>query len=149
MKKILIVDDEPDVLETIEFCLEQEGYEVITANNGLEGLGAVRVHHPDLAILDVMMPGENGYRVAAMIRGDEKSGEKAGHLPIILLTARDLSGDPEREKLFMDFSGADLMLYKPFEIRELLERVDGLLQSHDGAAGEAAAASPEAAASSG
>lgn len=128
--KILIVDDEPDVLETVEFCLEQEGYEVVTACNGLEGLGAVRAQEPDLVVLDVMMPGENGYRVAQMIREDEAAGLRKEKIPIILLTARDLSSDPEREKMFMDFSQADLMMYKPFQMKELLSRINALLHVH-------------------
>jgi len=127
-RKILIVDDEPDVLETIRFRLEQEGYEVATAANGLEGLGAVRSRKPDLLVLDVMLPGENGYRVAAMIREDEDGAGREARLPIILLTARDLSGDPEREQMFMDFSRADLMMYKPFEMEELVARIAQLLE---------------------
>lgn len=125
--KVLVVDDEPDVVEVVEFCLEQEGYEVVTATNGLEGLGAARAQDPDLILLDVMMPRENGYRVAHMIREDEalRLGER--RVPIILLTARDLSGDPEREKMFMDFSQANLMVYKPFDMSELLSQIEGLL----------------------
>lgn len=125
--KILIVDDEADVRETIEFCLAAAGYEVQTAANGLEGLGMVRAQPPDLAILDVMMPGENGYRVAKMIREDEAAAGSSSRMPIILLTARDLSGDPEREQMFMDFSQADRMMYKPFDIDNLLSEVGELL----------------------
>ena len=125
--KILLVDDEPDVLETVEFCLKQEGYDVVTACNGLEGLGAVRTQKPDLVILDVMMPGENGYRVAQMIREDEAAGRRKEKIRIILLTARDLSSDPEREKMFMDFSQANLMMYKPFEMDDLVSRINELL----------------------
>lgn len=125
--RILIVDDEADVRETIEFCLAGAGFDVLTASNGLEGLGMVRAQQPDLAILDVMMPGENGYRVAKMIREDEASSGGSSRLPIILLTARDLSGDPEREQLFMDFSQADRMMYKPFSIESLLGEIGSLL----------------------
>ena len=126
-QRVLIVDDEADVRETIEFCLEAAGYDVLTASNGLEGLGMVRAQPPDLAILDVMMPGENGYRVAKMIREDEAASGEHTHLPIILLTARDLSGDPEREQLFMNFSQADRMMYKPFNIDNLIDEVGTLL----------------------
>ncbi|MFQ5528590.1 MAG: response regulator transcription factor [Thermoanaerobaculia bacterium] len=125
--KILVVDDEPDVVETVEFCLEQEGYEVFTATNGLEGLGAARAQDPDLIVLDVMMPGENGYRVAQMIREDETTAQRQTPVPIILLTARDLSSDPEREQMFMDFSKANLMMYKPFQMDDLLSRIQELL----------------------
>ena len=71
--RVLVVDDEPDVIETIQFGLEMEGYNVTTAANGLEALGAIRVHVPDLVVLDVMLPGENGYRVAHLVREDEAS----------------------------------------------------------------------------
>lgn len=118
--KVLLVDDEPDVVEVVEFCLEQAGYEVVTATNGLEGLGAARAQDPDVILLDVMMPGENGYRVAQMIREDEAMRLSDRRVPIILLTARDLSSDPEREKMFMDFSQANLMMYKPFDMSELI-----------------------------
>ncbi len=127
-RKILVVDDEPDVLETIQFRLKQEGYEVLTASNGLEGLGVVRAQAPDLLVLDVMLPGENGYRVSRMIRDDEKEKKRERKVPIILLTARDLSSDPEREKMFMDFSQADLMMYKPFEMEDLVARIAELLE---------------------
>ena len=127
--RILVVDDEPDVVETIEFCLEHEGYEVLTASNGLEGLGAARALKPDLILLDVMMPGENGYRVAQMIRADE-SALPEDPVPIILLTARDLSSDPEREQMFMNFSQANLIIYKPFAMDDLLLRSEELLPVH-------------------
>ncbi len=125
--KILVVDDEPDLLATLQYRLRQEGWEVLVARNGLEGLGAVRAKEPDLIILDVMLPGENGYRVAKMIREDEKLGVYPRRTPILLLTARDLSGDPDREKMFMEFSQADRMMYKPFDMVELLGTVRALL----------------------
>jgi two-component system OmpR family response regulator len=128
--KILVADDEPDVVETIQFRLEQEGYEVATASDGAEALEVAPTHQPDLLILDVMMPGENGYRVARKVREDEEAGIYGKKAGIILLTARDLRGDEEREKMFMDFSGADLMLYKPFDLDDLMQRVQELLDRY-------------------
>ena len=125
--RILVVDDEPDVVETVRYRLEQEGYEVETAADGLTALGSVRASRPDLLVLDVMLPGENGYRVAHYIREDEEGGVYEGRLPIILLTARDLSAEPDREEMFMEFSGANLVIYKPFELDELAARVAELL----------------------
>lgn len=127
-RTILLVDDEPDILETTQFRLELEGYEIFTATNGLAGLVAFRKHRPDLLVLDVMMPGENGYRVARKIRLEEAAGKLEPRTPILLLTARDLSGDPERENIFMEFSGADGVMYKPFELDDLVERVGEILQ---------------------
>ena len=122
-----MVDDEPDVVETVRYRLEQAGYEVETADNGLVALGMVRAGSYDLLILDVMLPGENGYRVAHYLREDERQGVYERRLPIILVTARDLSAEPEREEMFMDFSGADRVIYKPFELDDLARQVDELL----------------------
>ena len=123
---ILLVDDEPDLLETTKFRLELEGYEVVTATDGLRGLEAFLEHRPSLVVMDVMMPGENGYRVARRIREDEESGKLSSRTPIVLLTARDLSGDPERENMFMEFSGADHVLYKPFDLEQLVDQVGAI-----------------------
>ena len=125
---ILVVDDEPDLVETIRFRLEQEGHQVLTAGDGLEALATARSAEPDLMVLDVMMPGENGYRVAHQLREDEAAGRIGRRIRIILLTARDLRSDPEREQTFMEFSQADLMLYKPFDLEELVARVEELLE---------------------
>ncbi len=127
MTTILLVDDEPDLLETTGFRLETEGYEVLTAGDGLQGLASFRQHRPDLVVLDVMMPGENGYRVAKQIREDEAAENVSSPTPIVLLTARDLSGDPERENMFMEFSGADQVIYKPFDLEDLVARLGRLL----------------------
>lgn len=124
--KILVVDDEPDLLSTLEFRLQQEGYEVDTAVDGLAALERARGERHDLIVLDVMLPGENGYRVAHTLR-EEETEKGRPRTPILLLTARDLSGDPEREKMFMEFSQADVMMYKPFEMTELLDRIKTLL----------------------
>ena len=125
--KILVADDEPDVLESLRFRLVQEGYEIVTAIDGLEALGAVRSTQPDLVLLDVMMPRENGYRISRMLREDEARGVYPGGLRIVLLTARNLAPEPDRERIFLDFSGADLMLYKPFDLEALVERIGDLL----------------------
>jgi CheY-like chemotaxis protein len=125
--KIVVADDEPDVVESLRFRLTQEGYEVVTATDGLEALGAVRSSQPALVLLDVMMPRENGYRVSRMLREDEARGVYPRGLQIVLLTARNLTSQPERERIFLEFSRADLMLYKPFDLEELVDRVGELL----------------------
>ncbi len=125
--KILLVDDDPDILETTKVALERADYEVLTATNGLEALGSVRISRPDLILLDVMLPGENGYRVARTIREDEDAGVYDRRNRIILVTARDLSNDPEREELFGDFARPDRVVYKPFELEDLLRQIEELL----------------------
>lgn len=126
-KTILIADDEPDIVDTLRFGFEEAGFKVLEAGNGLEALGVVRAHEPDLVVLDVMMPGENGYRVAKMIREDEDAGRFSKPIRIVLLTARDLRGDPEREQMFTEFSRPDMTMYKPFDLDELIANVRQLL----------------------
>ena len=126
-KRVLVVDDESDVVETIKFSLEQEGFEVLTAYDGYEALDAVKVEEPDLLVLDVMLPKENGYRVSRFIKEDVKSGKLSKNIAVLLLTGRRLDNDSEREATFMDFSQADLMMYKPFDMDELIKNIHGLL----------------------
>lgn len=122
---VLVVEDEEDLRETLRFRLEAENrYEVLTAGNGHEALGMVRMRRPALVLSDVMMPGENGYRVSRAIREDEASGLLPDRTAIVLLTARDLRQDPEREKLFAEFAQADEILYKPCELDQIVARVD-------------------------
>ena len=126
---ILLVDDEPDILETTKALLERSGYRVITAVNGFEALGAARICKPDLILLDVMLPGENGYRVARTLREDEALGVYEHPNRIILITARDLSSDPEREQLFQDFAKPDRVHYKPFDFDQLLAQIEDVLST--------------------
>ncbi len=119
--RILLVDDEPDITAPLLFCLQQEGYDVRTAENGYEALGAVRAWQPQLVLLDVMLPKENGYRVSRFVKEDVARGV----LPpvhVVLVTARKLD-DPEREKSFAEFSQADAVVYKPFDIEAMLAMV--------------------------
>ncbi len=132
--KVMLVDDEPDILETVQYALEREGYDVVTATTGIEALGVVRISEPDLLLLDVMLPGENGYRVARMVREDQDRGVYSRKFPIVLVTARDLSLDPDREKMFREFSRADMVVYKPFDLDDLLGLVETLTARRDTAA---------------
>ncbi len=126
---ILLADDDADVRETTCFGLKAEGFHVVTALDGLEALRTAREIEPDLIVLDVMMPKANGYRVSSMLKDDQDKGCVSKTIPIILLTARNLAGDPDREKFFMDFSKADHMMYKPFEMDDLVELIRKLLAS--------------------
>ncbi len=123
--RILVVDDEIDIAEGVKFCLEQEGYDVKTACNGWEALGAIRAWAPSLVLLDVMLPNENGYRVCRMAKED---AERPGAQPVkvVLVTARRLD-DTDRERTFADFSRCDRVVYKPFDIDHVLEVVRELV----------------------
>lgn len=125
-KKVLVVDDQKDIVETIAFCLEQEGYEVITAYDGEEALKQARAEQPDLIILDVMLPKENGYQVARYLREDAQSGRITRQPSIIILTARTVD-EKDREEFLQTWTGADEFMYKPFDIEVLTRRVSEIL----------------------
>ena len=120
-RSILVVDDEPHIVLSIEFLLKQAGYDVRVARDGDAAHRAVAEHKPDLILLDVMMPGRSGYEVCQGIRATP-GGDT---IKIIMLSAK--SRDVEQDKGFA--VGADAYVTKPFSTRELVERVDRLLRS--------------------
>jgi two-component system alkaline phosphatase synthesis response regulator PhoP len=118
-KKIMVVDDEPYIARVIKFKLEQEGYTVISANDGITGLNKIKEEKPDLVLLDVMMPGMSGYEVCQKIKGD---AELAG-IPVVILTAKGQERDREQ-----GFSmGASDYITKPFSPNRLLELVKSII----------------------
>ena len=125
-KTILVVDDEPDVTELVEYKLRQSGYTVRAVNDPLRAVGLARDLRPDVIVLDVMMPELDGIRLLRMIRADSLLKDT----PVILLTARAASED--RVKGFE--TGADDYVPKPFEPRELLLRIQALLRRAKSAA---------------
>jgi len=112
--KILVVDDEKDIVEFIQYNLEKEGFEVITAHNGNEALEAIK-EKPDLVVLDVMMPGIDGYEVCEKIRLEDKYKS----IPILLLTAKTREQDEIRGLEL----GADDYITKPVSIQKLIARI--------------------------
>lgn len=132
-RKILVVDDKRDIVETVSLCFLQEGFEVSTAYDGEQALEVARREEPDLIVLDVMLPKENGYQVARYLREDFKEG-RISQLPrILLLTARTVS-EKQREEFLQTWSGAEMFMYKPFELEELVARVKEMLSASDRAA---------------
>ncbi len=115
VKTILIVDDEPDMVYALRMQLEAEGYRVLTAGDGREGLERVRKDRPDLVVLDLMLPKMDGYRVCRMLKFDQKFCD----VPIIMFTARAQESD---EKTGYEV-GADAYVTKPFEPRVLLDTI--------------------------
>jgi len=118
--KILIVDDEPNQLELLSFNLSKAGYEVIRAEDGQSALDIIEDSHPDLVILDWMMPYLSGIELCRTLRARAETR----HLPVILLSARGDEGD---RTLGLDI-GADDYISKPFSPRELVSRVNALLR---------------------
>ena len=121
MKKILIVEDEPHALETLQDRLEFEGYEIITAEDGETALAKARGESLDLIILDVMLPKMDGRKVCRLLKFDEK----LRHIHIIMLTARAQQSDIELGKEV----GADAYITKPFDMNILLAKIRELILS--------------------
>jgi DNA-binding response OmpR family regulator len=117
--KILVVDDEPDVLSLLNLMLESQGYLVVSASDGQEALEKARSSGPDLILLDVMLPRLDGYKVARMLKFDENFR----HIPIIMLTAKVQEKD-RQTGLEM---GVDDYITKPFDTAALLEKVKTIL----------------------
>jgi len=122
---VMIVDDEPDIVETLEYSLELRGYRVATAYDGLEALEQAKSAPPDVMLLDVMLPGCNGYEVSRLLKEWMESAPGARPFPILLLTARRVNS-PEREKFIATWSRADACIYKPFELDAVLARIEEL-----------------------
>ncbi len=122
-RKILVVDDEEVLADTIAYNLEQEGYQVIIAADGTSALSAVRSEHPDLIVLDIMLPGIDGLEVCRQLRREDDTAM----VPIIMLTAKS----DEIDKVVGLEVGADDYVTKPFGRRELLARVRALLRRAD------------------
>jgi two-component system alkaline phosphatase synthesis response regulator PhoP len=118
-KKILIVDDEIDLVETIRFPLESEGFTVLVAYNGEDGLNQARKELPDLIILDIMLPKLDGYKVCRLLKFDERYK----NIPILMLTARA----QEKDRLMGVEARADEYISKPFELDKLLEKIKSYL----------------------
>jgi len=115
-KKILIIDDEPDVIDTLTFMLKARNFEVVSAPDGLSGLSLAKADKPDLILLDIMMPGMDGYEVCSKIKTDNATK----HIPVIMLTAK---GEGEAVTK-AHRSGANDYIVKPFNLPTLLGRLN-------------------------
>ena len=118
--RILIVDDEADLVSVLRFGLEIEGFQVISAGDGEEGLRMAREGTPALMLLDLMLPKLDGYKVCRALKFDERYR----NTPIFILSAR--SGDQDR-KLALEM-GADLFITKPYEMKDLVGKIRARLQ---------------------
>ncbi|HEX2950168.1 MAG TPA: response regulator transcription factor [Armatimonadota bacterium] len=118
---ILVVDDEQSIIDLLQYNLERAGYETLTADNGLDAVRFAHLHHPDLAVLDITMPGMDGLEVCGKLRHELGT-------PVILLTARDT----EIDKIVGLEVGADDYVTKPFSPRELVARIKAVLRRAKG-----------------
>lgn len=125
MGRVLVVDDEPDVLLLCRLNLQQRGHELLEAADGTTALEIARDLHPDVIVLDLMLPGISGYDVLEALQRDTETT----NIPVLVLTAKSLRADRERSHGL----GASAFLTKPFLPNELCEMVDSLVAPRHGA----------------
>jgi len=118
--RVLVVDDEPDLVRILEFGLKAAGYEVVTASDGQEGLKKAREVQPDIILLDLMLPKLDGYKVCRLLKFDERYKQ----IPIMILSARTQEGD----QTLAHEMGANRFMTKPYEFAEILEHIQALLK---------------------
>lgn len=117
--RVLLVDDEPSIVKMVSKRLEVEGFDVLVAMDGQEGLAKAQTESPDLIILDLMLPKLNGYEVCTMLKQDTRYHK----IPVVLFTAKAQAKD---EQLGLE-CGANAYLRKPFQAKELLDKIRSLL----------------------
>ena len=117
--KVLIADDEPNIVVSLEFMMKREGYEVLVAHDGRQALDMIRRERPNLVLLDAMMPGMSGFDVCEAVRDDEQARETR----ILMLTAKGRETDVARGV----GAGADAYVIKPFSTRDLMQKVREML----------------------
>lgn len=115
MKKVLLIEDEQNIIEAVSFILSRDGWDVKTHSNGHDAIDAVRARCPDIVILDVMLPGKSGFDILQEIRSDE---DLTG-LPVLMLSARGQVKDIE----LAEMSGANQYMTKPFSNSDVLDAV--------------------------
>jgi DNA-binding response OmpR family regulator len=119
MKKILIVDDEPNIVMTLEYTFKKSNYEVFIARDGQEALDILKTNFPDVIILDIMMPMVDGFATLEQIRKDAN----LQHTKVMFLSAKNKESDIEKGLAL----GADAYMTKPFSIKKVVEKVEELL----------------------
>jgi DNA-binding response OmpR family regulator len=120
-KKILVVDDQIDLVKTLQFALELEQYQVLVSYNGEDALNQARRENPDLILLDIMLPKLDGYKVCRFLKFDEHYK----HIPILMMTAKS----QEKDKLIGKETGADEYITKPFDMDELMGKIKAYLKN--------------------
>ncbi|MDI3514869.1 MAG: response regulator transcription factor [Gammaproteobacteria bacterium] len=119
-KKVLIADDEQNIVISLEFLMKREGYEVLLANDGDEAIQRIRADQPDLVLLDVMMPKKSGFEVCQEVKADPALAA----VRILMLTAKGRDTEVAKGLAL----GADAYMTKPFSTRELVDKVRSLLE---------------------
>lgn len=118
-KRVLIIEDEPNIIEAISFILTRDGWQVDTHSNGHDAVAVVQARPPDLVILDVMLPGRSGYDILTDLRAQEATRD----LPVLMLTARGQARDRE----MAERAGASRFMTKPFSNADVIEALNALV----------------------
>ncbi len=116
----MIIEDEKSLVDVLTYNFENEGFEVLSATDGMDGLNQARAHHPDIIILDVMLPVMEGLEVCRQLRGDSRTSD----IPVLMLTAKS----EEVDEIVGFRMGADDYVTKPFKLKPLIQRVKALLR---------------------
>ena len=120
IRRVVTIEDEPEMIDLIKLILTRKGYEVFGANGGAEGLQKIREIKPDLVLLDLMMPEMDGWQVYQQIKGDEATQ----HIPVIVVTAKAQNID---KVLGLHIAKVDDYISKPFSLQELVDRVEDVI----------------------
>jgi DNA-binding response OmpR family regulator len=123
LRKIVCVEDEPEMIDLMQLILNRKGFEVIGAHGGIEGLETIRSVKPDLVLLDLMMPEMDGWQVYQQIKADEDTA----NIPVIVVTAKAQNID---KVLGLHIAKVDDYISKPFSLQELVDRVEKVLSKH-------------------
>lgn len=124
LRKVVCVEDEPEMIDLIQLILNRKGFEVIGANGGVEGLETIRREKPDLVLLDLMMPEMDGWQVYQQLKADERTQ----NIPVIVVTAKAQNID---KVLGLHIAKVDDYIPKPFSLQELVDRVDKVLKRQE------------------
>lgn len=124
LRKVVCVEDEPEMIDLIQLILNRKGFEVIGANGGIKGLETIRKVKPDLVLLDLMMPEMDGWQVYQQLKADESTQD----IPVIVVTAKAQNID---KVLGLHIAKVDDYISKPFSLQELVDRVDKVLKQRE------------------
>lgn len=123
LRKVVCVEDEPEMIDLIRLILSRKGFEVIGADGGVAGLAAVRREKPDLVLLDLMMPEMDGWQVYQQLKADPETAQ----IPVVVVTAKAQNID---KVLGLHIAKVDDYISKPFSLQELVDRVDAVIKRH-------------------
>jgi DNA-binding response OmpR family regulator len=124
LRKVVCIEDEPEMIDLIQLILNRKGFEVIGAQGGEDGLEKIRSMEPDLVLLDLMMPEMDGWQVYQQIKADKETA----NIPVIVVTAKAQNID---KVLGLHIAKVDDYISKPFSLQELVDRVERVLQKHE------------------